>query len=578
MGLQKIFWGSDFLFLKRYSKTKVFYLNLNIMGKNIFYQLKKLIRLTFLPLLSTLSLTLFVTQPILAEKNTSLSAFQKSSSSRAQKVAQRKQRRKVARALRRGLPVVKNLTFFPASGGKALAGYRRVSGDIEVNLREHESDRFLIRVNVNKRTTKKLKVFLDGTRQRLRNAFVFSAREGTHSLELIPYALKRDQQSSGSPVRITLSVVNKSEPKTAPTPNPELIPPPPESPGVIGDDWVIQDSVIYHDGEAFFPFGMYHVTHYTKDRQKRLDDIHTLAGIGVNMLHTPLTLSDRELLDLCDSYGIKVIMEFNDSPENLIAQFKSHPAMAGLGTFDDVDANTSDGSRRHPVNTVRRRSAELKSLAPGLLTYSSGGWPDRIAEYLGATELLGMQSYPVPFERLYALTTGYYRNFAKAAEPYGWIANLQTFGWYGSHRLPTRRELRNMTYQSLLLGAHGIIYYAYFDVVTDLEKHPGILSELSLLSQEVSTLKNVFLFGTRELLGTGNPQVFAAKWRYQEKLYVIVVNGNENESREAQVSLNEKVTSTGSNFFPERETGLRLDGNTLRGNLAPADVHVYRFN
>jgi hypothetical protein len=63
-------------------------------------------------------------------------------------------------------------------------------------------------------------------------------------------------------------------------------------------------------------------------------------------------------------------------------------------------------------------------------------------------------------------------------------ANVQAFAWQNkkkgeSHpiRVPTFDEVRNMTYQALLAGAKGIIYYTYHDEDWHLSSYPALWGE-----------------------------------------------------------------------------------------------------
>lgn len=344
--------------------------------------------------------------------------------------------------------------------------------------------------------------------------------------------------------------------------------------------WTLEDRIIHKDGQPYFPFGVYHISHYGHQKAQRLQDIQTIADAGFNMIHLPIDTNDDDLLDLAEALGVDVAVEFNGEPENILAKYAGHPAIALLNTFDDVDQQTSPGVQKYDPAYVQNRSAQVKALAPNALTYISGGWPDRIMNYAGRSELIAQQGYPIPFEPLSSTTTTYMSTLANgvAAHNQGWISNVQSFTWGGSgSRMPTKREVRNMTYQTLILGAHGVLYYTYYDSGTDLNDHPDLWNDMSLVAGEVAVLKDVLLLGDRSILSTGNFQVFAAQWIYNGYVYVVVANGHQQNTKSVNLTLPGNITGSAQNLFAGREDSLSISNGKLAGTLQPEDVQVYKI-
>jgi hypothetical protein len=298
--------------------------------------------------------------------------------------------------------------------------------------------------------------------------------------------------------------------------------------------WSVVNGTIIKNSKPVFPFGIYHVSHYPQQKERRAQDLTTIASLGFNMVHTPVDENDRAFLDLAARAGIDLCVEFNGPPEKILRLFKGHPALAFLGTFDDVDAHKRGRQPSNSPNDVRSKSAELKSLAPDALTYISGGYPDYLPRYTKSADVIAMQAYPIPAEPLSAVTTGYFSKVIPEAQKSGtpFIANLQTFGWHGKHRMPTAAEVRNMTYQAVIAGAKGIIYYTFYDydpknpngALTDLNKHPALLKELKRIALEINSLRGTLLLGKHAILKTGLPEVFAARWDSAKGQTFIIAN------------------------------------------------------
>jgi len=270
-------------------------------------------------------------------------------------------------------------------------------------------------------------------------------------------------------------------PTLEPTPEPTVKPTvqPTVAPTIIPDDggttigqgnWSVRNAVVHYNDQAVFPLGFYYVT-YGGRKAQRMADVSKMASAGFNFIHTPIDRSDDEFFDHCAAEGVNVVLEFNDTPTDMVRQFKDHPALAFLGTFDDVDAYDGDRPRYTPEEVVAA-CADYKTQAPKKLTYISGGYAKRSPNYAGTSEVMGFQSYPVPAEPLSATTSGYYGPMESvlAEHNQAYIANLQSFGWYGTYRWPTTLEMRNMTYQALITGVKGILYYTYYDAVNDVNE------------------------------------------------------------------------------------------------------------
>lgn len=343
--------------------------------------------------------------------------------------------------------------------------------------------------------------------------------------------------------------------------------------------WSVNNRVIHVNNEPFFPAGIYYTSHLMKDKAQRLHDLDTIAAAGLNMVHTPIDLHDRPFLDKAADLGVYVAVEFNAEPEAILRKFSGHPAIAFLGTFDDVDQQLETGQQRYLPGEVARRSTKLKELAPNTLSYISAGYPNRSGSYRGKSDLFAQQSYPIPVEPLGSVTTSYLGPVAQLNDRHnqGFISNLQTFGWDGEHRQPTATELANMTYQSLILGTQGILYYTFFDSVTDLNRSPELLRELKTLTAELRDLAPYLLEGTHLPLSTQHAEVYAAGWRSEDntQTLIIAVNSSDNPQN-VSIRLPEALT-TDTSFqkgVPGRAADLQLAHGSLSCEIKAKAVQV----
>jgi hypothetical protein len=526
---------------------------------------------------------------------------------------------------------VNSLTLVNIKKKKVLKGYRRLKDGAVISLSKLRKKGVAVRANT---TPKKLRNILFEITPKANIALEVKtsglsllarkgvgkvkkliAEEGEYTITATPFNSKKGKRGKAHSVNVTVvddvspdptpeasptslpsadptaeptvepTILPTVEPTAEPTPDPEIkdptpAPTPMPTPNPITGQsaWTVHNAMVHRDGEAIFPLGMYYVSHYSNQKQQRLQDVVKIGAAGFNMIHTPVDRYDEEFMDLCADSGVHVAIEFNDSASYLLDKFGEHPALALLGTFDDVDA-MDDGQLRYTPQEVLTESAALKALAPNTLTYISAGYPTRAPNFVDTSDSMGFQVYPVPAEPLSAVTAGYFGPMepVMAGHNQAFIANLQSFGWYGTYRMPTNREVRNMTYQALLTGVKGVFYYTYFDAAMDMNDHPDLWVELGNIVLEIKDLEAVLLHGDRQSLSTGDSQVYAAQWQHSGKLIVAVVNAR-SVSRQVLVGLNGSITGPAVNKFPNRESGLVRNGGVLQGTIGAEAVHVYEID
>ncbi len=328
---------------------------------------------------------------------------------------------------------------------------------------------------------------------------------------------------------------------------------------------------IQANGKPVFPFGFYHVSPYGNQQTKRLTDLRTIASAGFNIMAVPIGLNNGAFLDEAGKSGVYIIGEFNDDPMSVIKAFKNKPAILGWNVADDVD----DGKKT--VAEVTKFSNQVKAADPQHLTYESGYTTNRIANFVRSADLVAMQTYPIPAEELnstnYSLTAAI-KATTPALRPL--IANLQAFAWQGS-RAPRPTELRNMTYQALVDGVKGIIYYTYYDSTWDMTKNPAVWNELKSLTPEIKQLTPFLLNGKRTKITTADYTVFAGLWTYQNQSIAVVINTSSTATKTVNISLPVSSLRGVTPMFANRPAGIVVNNGKLSGSIKAEGVHVYRL-
>jgi len=329
------------------------------------------------------------------------------------------------------------------------------------------------------------------------------------------------------------------------------------------------DGTLIVAGEPVFPFGYYHVSWASSDAE-RSNALNEIAEAGFNTMYAAIDTDDDEFIAQAEQQGVYIITEFNEDPISVIERYEDRSIIISWLTFDDVDNGTRS---EEEVSAFYESVKAADSYRRPVMI--SCGYPDRCGRFMPYADVVGFQSYPVPAEELIATSTvlnGIRDDVLRTNTPI-W-ATLQAFAWADS-RPPTPTEIRNMTYQALIAGSKGILYYTYLDPNWDIEAHPRVFQGTADLVPEIEELKAVLLEGDRTELDTESPYLYAAAWSHGPHVYVIVANTSSEYSFSTSLALPEQVKGTARPLFEDRPAGFVYQDGKLSGTVEPDAVHVY---
>jgi hypothetical protein len=352
-----------------------------------------------------------------------------------------------------------------------------------------------------------------------------------------------------------------------------------------------QGTTLLND-KPFFPFGFYHVS-WGNSSVERNRHLKMIADAGFNTIHASFDTIDasnnkfakinqyKQFLQEADRLGIKVLTEFDPKERvNLVDELKNYPAILGWNIADDVDNGELTPSK------VFNSHCQLKKADPDHLTYISGYTEDNIDDYVNTADAVGVQGYPVGSNRERAFSwLNYIVSLAdKAADPERLIiGNVQSFRWNKDNpaaaenpKTPTFAQIRNMTYQSLLGGAKGIIYFAFDSSPDDwnILEHPKLWQEMRSLVPEINQIKPILLQGKLKKLDMKTDNILAGVWTHQKQKLVIIVNTSEQPTTKVALNLS---GSKASLMFQETEEQTELIHDLLTTSLDPLGVKVYKI-
>jgi hypothetical protein len=205
---------------------------------------------------------------------------------------------------------------------------------------------------------------------------------------------------------------------------------------------------------------------------------------------------------------------------------------------DDVDSGHWTPAQ---VSTLHR---QIQAVDPNHPTYISG-YSKGLQQFTQCANILGRQSYPIRQHTTAELSSVFsdmteISSVLVGQPPRTLFANLQLFPWAIAKPgqqgdVPDPLEVRNMTYQALLGGAKGILYYTYYDEAWYLPEHPELWEGLKALNQELKSISPWFLEGRYQPLKFTNKTLKGGIWLLKQRALLVVVNTSQQEDLKEQV-------------------------------------------
>jgi hypothetical protein len=272
--------------------------------------------------------------------------------------------------------------------------------------------------------------------------------------------------------------------------------------------------------------------------------------------------------------------------KNCIPALKDNPALFGYTAADEPDG----GATYPPQMTELHES--LKHSDHDHPTWATLSAEDSQEKYVGLVDIVAPDPYP------YVTTSNeefrdqlhVFRIVKKAAtlaEARGTtcMAVLQCFGGYEVFTLPTFAQVRSMTYQALLAGAKGIVYYTFndSDLVNNIhrfrmEEHPDLWEKMKRIPSEIQTLHPALFQGTRFNLETALPRsVYAGGWILPDKLIVCIGNDSNNNPQKVTIPLPVSTVGQPCPLFDSDLGNLTLKNQQLIGTLKPMETLVFEI-
>lgn len=289
----------------------------------------------------------------------------------------------------------------------------------------------------------------------------------------------------------------------------------------------------------------------------------------------------REKMDRCAAVGMKVNYHIERACMNLegkaledairpeIEAFRDHPALLSWYIADEPEGHRIPPERMYAAYKL------VKQLDPYHPTAICIAALSGVSKYVQAMDILMTDNYPVPHFPLTHVAGAIDRAYAGVdnAKPVWFIP--QVFGggefWY---REPTAKEVRVMTYLSLIHGATAIQNFVRRPPLAN-PGSPVVWNECRTLAMEISQLAPAILSDEPAPSITSNlEEVHARAFMDRGMLFVLVANTS-NQPATVQLKLDSTFTGTADAIFDRRTVDVK--NGVIEDIVDGTGTRIYRI-
>lgn len=282
---------------------------------------------------------------------------------------------------------------------------------------------------------------------------------------------------------------------------------------------------INKSGRKIFPVGIYHVIP-KESLEKQLEFLSFAEKYGYSFVHVSGQMGAmlENFLNAAAQKNVMVIVEHINAA--IVQRYKDNDAIFAWNVGDEPEANNKSPEQ------VLEKYQQWKELDYEHPVYTVLAVKDTIHKYAAVADIIAHDCYPIPnrpIEEVYSNLKHLVKVVSGSRAPFGVI---QIHGYrpgnhFGPTRVPTAEEVRNMTYQAVIAGVKGIIFYTYKDTYGgagfDVNKHPGVFKEVSELPDEIKRIEPYLLNGNPVAANAGD-NLLAGIWEKDGRKLLIAVN------------------------------------------------------
>jgi len=224
----------------------------------------------------------------------------------------------------------------------------------------------------------------------------------------------------------------------------------------------------------------------------------------------------------------------------------------------------------------------IRDVDPSHLVYTTVANPDLLDQYAPYVDVFSNDPYPLASGNTNTVAVANATARARAAVGPGralWMVP-QCFGYTkGPWVIPTPAQERSMTYQAIIEGANGLIWYTYDDIQFKVLDHPELWAMLKQLTSEIKALTPTLLEpaadGQRFAAGPDNC-LRGVAIRLGRELTVLTAHTNEKDLGQQELGA-AGLPATGKAEVMFEDRSVDVVAGKIRDAFAPYAVHVYRM-
>jgi len=321
-------------------------------------------------------------------------------------------------------------------------------------------------------------------------------------------------------------------------------------------------------GKPFFPMGMYIVSWKHKGTGPILENMRAIAAGGFNMVHVGARTDEEFQKILAEAKRLKLMVIPEGKPAYQPEKYRGNQSILAWNPGDEPD-----GGGKKPKDVAKAVEA-FREKDMSRPTYMTLCVPRTYDQYAKIADILAPDPYPIGTRKISSVSEYLEKLQQVVGNSKPIWAIPQAFGGYDNWRVPTPEEERNMTYQCLIHGSRGLVYYTYFDGRFEMEKHPELWDMMKQLAKEVRELSPLFLAGSPEVVrraGVEKQILFLLK-SFDKRQYLIAVNLSQ-EQADVKITLPKLYQGTLLEVFTGSQ--VKISNNNIELSFPPLGVCVY---
>ena len=319
-------------------------------------------------------------------------------------------------------------------------------------------------------------------------------------------------------------------------------------------------TIVDEHSKVFFPIGTYGAP---------VEDYKKLKDAGYNFV----VASAKDLDKLHEAGLYAAVPVHGKTPEeyfDFISKYKNHPAVLCWMLYDEPGYNKADILF---INNIYQAAYRADKVHPSYLVITNNRF---YSSFGRLCDVLAVDTYPVTKGVIEEVGENIKKAYKDLDEELPVWHCGQMFRW-PEQRRPTPQEHRFMSYQALMSGAKGMLWYTYKGYGQNLpQDDPELWNAQKKFLKELNELSPVFLAsGLGKEVKTDTEKVQAVIKRSPAGTYLFVANTSKTESFTPEINVGKEFSGEVDVYGENRKVSVK--SGVVTDSFKPLDVHIYKL-